>query len=133
MANHSWPGNVRELRNVVERAAILHPGIAIGAEDIELLLHRSPRVRAAEREALWSMSKPAEVADPIPAPAAPQAASPEGPICLKSMLADIEHRYIVDALRRSKGVVADAARMLTLQRTTLIEKMNKYGIDRVTV
>jgi DNA-binding NtrC family response regulator len=30
-------------------------------------------------------------------------------------------------------VVADAARMLSLQRTTLIEKMNKYGISRVTV
>ena len=42
------------------------------------------------------------------------------------MLADIERRYIEEALTQSDGVIADAARMLTLQRTTLIEKMRKY-------
>jgi sigma-54 specific flagellar transcriptional regulator A len=130
LVSHNWPGNVRELRNVVERAAILHPGVAIGADDIELLLHRSPRIRAAEREALWSMTKPAET---VPTREAAEPLSFDEPVCLKSLVADLEHRHIVDALRRSRGVVADAARMLSLQRTTLIEKMNKYGIERVTV
>jgi sigma-54 specific flagellar transcriptional regulator A len=127
---HHWPGNVRELRNVVERAAILHPGVTIGADEIELLLHRSPRVRAAEREALWSMTAQAEITLPK---AAPEPLSLDQPVDLKSLVAELEHRYIVGALRSSKGVVADAARMLSLQRTTLIEKMNKYGIERVTV
>jgi sigma-54 specific flagellar transcriptional regulator A len=117
---------------VVERAAILHPGVMIGAEEIELLLHRSPRIRAAEREALWSMT--AAAAEPVPVERRePETFPSEGPVDLKSLVADLEHRYITDALRRSKGVVADAARMLSLQRTTLIEKMNKYGIERVTV
>ncbi len=53
-----------------------------------------------------------------------------GPIDLKWLVAEFEHRHIVDALRRCNGVVADAARHLSLQRTTLIEKMNKYGIPR---
>ena len=43
-----------------------------------------------------------------------------------SLLAEIERRYIEQALTLSGGVIADAARMLTLQRTTLIEKMRKY-------
>ena len=50
------------------------------------------------------------------------------PVALKDMLADIERRYIEEALTASDGVIADAARMLTLQRTTLIEKMRKYEV-----
>jgi sigma-54 specific flagellar transcriptional regulator A len=42
------------------------------------------------------------------------------------MLAEIERRYFELALTVSGGVIADAARMLSLQRTTLIEKMRKY-------
>jgi sigma-54 specific flagellar transcriptional regulator A len=87
-------------------------------------------VRAAEREALWSMTAQAEITLPK---AAPEPLSLDQPVDLKSLVAELEHRYIVGALRSSKGVVADAARMLSLQRTTLIEKMNKYGIERVTV
>jgi sigma-54 specific flagellar transcriptional regulator A len=48
------------------------------------------------------------------------------PVALKEMLAEIERRYIEQALTMSGGVIADAARMLSLQRTTLIEKMRKY-------
>ena len=48
------------------------------------------------------------------------------PIALRDMLAEIERRYIEEALTQSEGVIADAARLLTLQRTTLIEKMRKY-------
>ena len=54
----------------------------------------------------------------------------DGPIDLRALVADLEQRHIEEALRRARGVVADAARLLTLQRTTLIEKMNKYGIAR---
>ena len=46
------------------------------------------------------------------------------------MIGDIEYRYISEALRVSDGVVADAARLLSLQRTTLIEKMRRHGLAR---
>ena len=45
------------------------------------------------------------------------------------MLADLERRYIEEALDLANGVVAEAARLLSLQRTTLIEKMRKYGVE----
>jgi sigma-54 specific flagellar transcriptional regulator A len=46
------------------------------------------------------------------------------------MMSDLEYRCISDALRASEGVVADAARLLSLQRTTLIEKMRKHGLAK---
>jgi len=55
--------------------------------------------------------------------------SREKPVALKTMMAEMERKWIEDALALSGGVVAEAARLLTLQRTTLIEKMRKYGIE----
>jgi sigma-54 specific flagellar transcriptional regulator A len=57
-------------------------------------------------------------------------AEPSEPIDLKSIVAGVEHDHIRRALDQANGVVADAARLLSLQRTTLIEKMNKYGLRK---
>ncbi len=127
---YQWPGNVRELRNIIERAAILFPASVVGVDEVALLLRRSPSSRNSEREALWANSTPpppARVADPE------EEAPVGGPIDLKWLMAEFEHRHITDALRRCNGVVSDAARHLSLQRTTLIEKMNKYGIPRIPI
>jgi len=132
MAEHRWPGNVRELRNMVERAAILHPGRELQADDIKTLLQRNEPGRRLERDMLWAMSEPqAARSKPVQGELAlPHKIGPVGPIDLRSMVADFEHQHILDALKRSRGVVADAARLLSLQRTTLIEKMHKYGVVR---
>ena len=55
--------------------------------------------------------------------------SRDKPVALKAMMAEMERKWIEDALALSGGVVAEAARLLTLQRTTLIEKMRKYEIE----
>jgi sigma-54 specific flagellar transcriptional regulator A len=52
------------------------------------------------------------------------------PIDLKNMLETLELERIQMALDMADGVISEAARMLTLKRTTLIEKMRKYGVDR---
>ena len=132
LADHDWPGNVRELRNLVERAGILFPGETIGAEQVERMLLRRGRNSAAERAALWAATAdiptPARVADIAP-PADTPILTRDNPIALKTMLGDLERRYIEEALSLANGVVAEAARLLGLQRTTLIEKMRKYGVD----
>ena len=145
MAGHPWPGNVRELRNVVERAAILYPGKMIGPEQVDLLITRKNGLRPTERRELWQATSPATdmppaspPLSPSPEPAAAKAplAAPAtdpfvgGAIDLKAHLASIERDLIEQALLRTGGVVAEAARLLSLQRTTLIEKMNKYAISR---
>ena len=61
-----------------------------------------------------------------PAPAEPSTIG-SGGIDLRAILHDIEARYIGEAMDRSGGVVADAARLLGLQRTTLIEKMRRHA------
>ncbi len=140
MAEHGWPGNVRELRNFVDRANVLFAGRTIGADEAGALLMRRGRVSAVETRALWAATEP-ETAETAGEPAAdlvvvplrtrsPSAPPPQmdggEPVALKEMLAEIERRYIEQALTVSGGVIADAARMLSLQRTTLIEKMRKY-------
>ena len=140
LAEHGWPGNVRELRNFVERANILFAGRTLGADEAGALLLRRGRVGAAERAALWQATE-ALAAPAIETPparivpirpevdiAATAELTRERPVALKDMLADIEQRYIEEALTASGGVIADAARMLSLQRTTLIEKMRKYEV-----
>jgi sigma-54 dependent transcriptional regulator, flagellar regulatory protein len=140
LAEHGWPGNVRELRNFVERATILFAGRALGADEAGALLLRRGRVGAAERAALWQATEAlaaptveAPVAEIIPIRAEIDVAaaaelSRGSPVALKDMLAEIEQRYIEEALSAAGGVIADAARMLSLQRTTLIEKMRKYEV-----
>jgi sigma-54 dependent transcriptional regulator, flagellar regulatory protein len=112
LASHGWPGNVRELRNFVERAAILHPGETLGAAEVDALLLRptSPVIAPVIRTAAT--------------------ANPDldaGGVDLRAILNELEGRYIDQALGRANGVVADAARLLGLQRTTLIEKMRRHA------
>ena len=137
LVEHDWPGNVRELRNVIDRAAILFGGQVVGAEQVEMLL--APRGR---RLASAAPATPAEgqrdarslqndLAARLASEATAIPATPllgDEPVDLRTTVADIEHRYITEALRAADGVVAEAARLLSLQRTTLIEKMRKHGL-----
>jgi sigma-54 specific flagellar transcriptional regulator A len=147
LAEHSWDGNVRELRNVAQRAAILFPSKIVGVEEVEMLLHRPGRpapaapavsgaramqekLAAALDAGLLGQNAPAATATATAAPASEDILA-DGPVDLRSIVADIECRYINEALKLAGGVVAEAARSLSLQRTTLIEKMRKHGLDRI--
>lgn len=143
MMAHHWPGNVRELKNFVERGCILYAGKTVGAAEIDALIHRGMPRRQIEQQALWEAISPAPMATPTtvdaplpidlpmiaPVPLPVPAESGE-PVDLKSIVAEVEHDHIRRALDQANGVVADAARLLSLQRTTLIEKMNKYGLRK---
>jgi sigma-54 specific flagellar transcriptional regulator A len=120
---HDWPGNVRELRNIVERANVLFHGETIDAFGVDQLLGRTaPRMNVAPRVVMPL---------PDPVPAKPQTC--DAPIDLKAQIERIELERIQTALGRADGVISEAARLLTLKRTTLIEKMRKYGVDRVVL
>ena len=53
---------------------------------------------------------------------------PEQGLQLKQHLLEIERSIIKQALGQAEGNVSKTARLLNLQRTTLIEKINKYGL-----
>ena len=125
LMEHGWPGNVRELRNVVERTCVLYPGEMVGAREVELLLGRAPQRLVRTGNAILRIVEPA---------CAPVTATSEAgpmPVDLKMILETMELERIQLALDMADGVISEAARLLTLKRTTLIEKMRKYGVDRI--
>lgn len=148
-----WPGNVRELSNLVERMFILCPNQVVQQKDLPAkyrCLNDEQRVARPfdeldERDALSSIfqsgDEPAEdeadffdfqATDGMEAEepeVVVPSLSPEG-VNLKEMLANIEMDMIGQALEVNEGIVARAAEHLGMRRTTLVEKMKKYGINR---
>jgi sigma-54 specific flagellar transcriptional regulator A len=132
LCRHSWPGNVRELANLVERLAIMHPYGVIGVaelpqkfryvEDENDAMTTSLREELEEREAVALAS--------LPGPVASSALLPSDGLDLKDYLANLEQSLIQQALDDAGGVVARAAERLRIRRTTLVEKMRKYGMGR---
>ncbi len=128
---HAWPGNVRELSNLVERMAILFPHGEVRSSDLPEKYrgqHAGDDVRGV---ALLAMMQ--DERQPGEGAVHPVSESlrmlPEQGLDLKDHLADIEVGLIRQALDVSGGVVAHAARLLHMQRTTLVEKLRKYGMQ----
>lgn len=131
LAGLDWPGNVRELKNFVERACIHHGGDTIGREALGQLLRGAtspPEELPPERPQL---ARPNEIAPPpglcVHGLPPTSLLGPDG-VDLKRLLTDLEQAYIREALALSGGTIARCARLLGLQRTTLIEKMRRLQI-----
>ena len=116
LSMHDWPGNVRELRNVIERANILFSGETIDAFGVDQLLGKT-------------MPKLA----PLPVLPTVESApvSFSAPIDLKAQIERMELERIEMAPLHAESVISEAARLLTLKRTTLIEKMRKYRLEKI--
>jgi sigma-54 specific flagellar transcriptional regulator A len=120
LAAHDWPGNLRELKNVVLRAFLMFSGQTITARDL----------RDAMGMTMTEQSTGADVEAITTAQTTCEALPEGGDMDLRSYLRDIEVGLIETALERSNGCVSKAADILRLRRTTLIEKMRKYCIER---
>ena len=138
---YQWPGNVRELGNLIERLLILHTDQAVFATDLPLkyqstelviadrpdnvepLVDQLPDEEPEDLSALFAPAPTSPVAPPTPSHI-------DEPIDLKQHMADTERSLIISALEQTGWVNAHAAKLLTLQRTTLVEKMRKYNISQ---
>lgn len=128
LCRHNWPGNVRELANLVERLAITHPDAVIGQRDLPEKLRYVEEDEEPVAEETFFLAE--QVIDE-PAPTAPTGAVlPAEGLDLKEYLADLERSLIEQALDECNSVVAHAAERLNIRRTTLVEKMRKYGLQR---
>ncbi len=106
LEHYDWPGNVRELENVIERVVIL-----------------------TDTDEIQFLDLPKRMQAIVQQPEATHIELGQDGINLKETLDSLENRLIADALQRAGGVKNKAAKLLGLNRTTLIEKMKKKQID----
>lgn len=143
LMHYEWPGNVRELKNFLQRAAVFSRGKPLTREMVRRLLHLNER-HVEEQASLWSAihripssetettvseqySEPSVTQEPCST--ALQTLRSGQPFSLKDHLGNVELNYINTALEMTGYSTTKAAQMLSLKRTTLIAKMQKYGIS----
>jgi len=107
MLGYPWPGNVRELRNIVERLVVLKGCGKISANDLP------KELKAANG---YKTTQSIEISD-------------DG-ICLNSAVTEFEKDLILQSLEKTKWVKNKAAKLLQLNRTTLVEKIKRHRIQQ---
>jgi DNA-binding NtrC family response regulator len=98
---HPWPGNVRELENVIERAVILTPG--------EFII-------------------PESLPPPLMEAGAPALPAPSGDLTLEEALDRAERQILLSTLERCNWSRQLSAKVLGVSRTTLFNKMRRFGL-----
>lgn len=128
LVQHDWPGNVREMANLVERLVIMHPYGVIGVQELPMKYRHVDD----SHEDSFSLPMPNAYDTPQPVNMNDQTSAllPVNGLDLKEYLTDLEKDLIQQALDDAQGVVARAAEKLRIRRTTLVEKMRKYEINR---
>ena len=106
MESYKWPGNVREMENVIERVVALTDGNVIDRQDLP------PQIAGTlnENGLLPALRIPEEGLD------------------LTETMAHLERHLIQQAMERSQSIKARAASLLNINRTTLVEKIKRYGM-----
>jgi DNA-binding NtrC family response regulator len=105
LMSYHWPGNVRQLENAIERAV----AVSAGRSQIDVA------------------DLPPEMGHPDPIPVSSAVALPEEGLDLDAFIASIERDLIQRSLERTGGNKGQAARLLNLKRTTLVEKLKRLA------
>ena len=149
LCDYPWPGNVRELENVMERLHVLHGGETVTVdllpEKIRQHLPAIPESLPSSAEIPSTPLSPQSDSSPdaglpvlfegtsvnvLPDPA--RLAVPidtESDFSLTAFMGDIERTLVQKALERAGGNRSKAAELLGINRTTLIEKLKRFGIS----
>jgi DNA-binding NtrC family response regulator len=101
LSSYDYPGNVRELQNIIERLVVIKRKGFVSIEDLPEKLYTG-KPEQLEMDILRGYD---------------------------TLVSDYEKTLILKALNQTKGVKSQAARALQMNRTTLIEKMKRLGIE----
>jgi sigma-54 specific flagellar transcriptional regulator A len=129
LCQYRWPGNVRELSNLLERLVIMFP---YGVVDVKDLPEKFQPPGGISQEEVQQAEQEYTTFDPHLVSSEPLAGArlPRDGIDLKEHISALECSLIKQALDDAGGVVAHAAKRLRMRRTTLVEKLRKYGLQR---
>lgn len=114
-------GNVRELSNLIERLIVLYPNQQV-TYDMLPEKYQIPSLASENPPLIQSTMTQMVMVNTMNLN--------QSSVNLKEILHDIELRFIREALDQSQGVVAHAAERLSMRRTTLVEKMKKFNIEK---
>jgi DNA-binding NtrC family response regulator len=106
LMDYEYRGNVRELQNIVERVVVLKKDGYIDIEDLPEKLYSGERTHHEEEVIYMDMERGYD-----------------------TLVSEFEKSLITKALGETQGVKSKAAQVLNINRTTLIEKMKRLGLD----
>ena len=134
LVNYSWPGNIRELANFVERMVVLSIGSTITPRDLpDKVLGEVPREKWAPlANDSESEGNPAQILQQSLKQSFHVGIPDEG-INLKKLVEGFEKELLIEALEKTGWVKNKAATLLSLNRTTLVEKLKKLKITNPPV
>jgi DNA-binding NtrC family response regulator len=105
--NFSWPGNIRQLENAIEHAVAM---------------------TGAEKE-IRPSALPEEICQPASSLFLPTVSIPDEGINFTSVVSQLERELILKCLEKTGGNKRQAARLLNLSRTTLIDKLHRLNLN----
>lgn len=111
LQRHNFPGNIRELENLIQGLMVMAGEGFISEDEV------ARRLDSREPAVVRSGGGGGDDFD-----------FPDHGVDLVSRLEELETRYIGEALKRAEGNRTQAARLLGLNRTTLVEKLKRRGI-----
>jgi DNA-binding NtrC family response regulator len=133
LIHFEWRGNVRELENLIQHMSILYSGRQVGFDDL-------PEKFMGLRELAEAASADLHPEPELPAEAAAAATSHqqiseipwhEGQVDFRELINSFETQLIVHAMKLTEGNKKEAARLLNLKRTTLLEKIKKKELHNL--
>lgn len=145
MQRYDWPGNVRELSNMIHRLSVLYPGQTLHINHVASSMLPAGMIELVQDDAADEQGSLFDImmSDDPNRGQMEDESDPESIIMraqgfedfrqrgqsLKGMLSDIEQDLIQRALKESDGNVSRCAKLLRMQRTTLIERIKKYNLS----
>jgi len=137
LLHFEWHGNVRELENLIQHMSILFSGRQVEFDDLPDKFHDMRELvenvlteEATTQPAKMELSSPTpDPMQPVPTPhAMTDILWHEGTVDFRELINNFETELIVHAMKLSDGNKKEAARLLNLKRTTLLEKIKKKSL-----
>lgn len=138
LCQYDWPGNIRQLQNLVERLIIINGGGRLGVDSLPQEFKTQAQTQMSTKEEIpQSISNTNNITDQLQdsfstdpegiIPSLPLL-SPNQGFCLGKFVEELENSYIIKALILTKNNKNQAAKLLGLNRTTLVERIKKRKI-----